>query len=136
MILNIFQFGFMWLGFLCFAFRDRQGIREMRVQCWYSGRREGRGFILGLVFRCRTFRSCLRKFFSWERLILGEGVRRGVSWVGQGLGEVSGGSQLGQVYVQFLGIRRVGWRGYGVGGGEFVEDGEGVWGFLRRRVIE
>lgn len=133
---NTPQPGLMWLGLLCFAPRDRQGTREMRAQCWYPGRREGRGLTLGLVLRCRTSRSCLRKPSSWERPILGEGARRGVSWAGQGPGEVPGGPQLGQAHAQPPGTRRAGWRGHGVGGGESAEDGEGVWGPSRRRVTE
>lgn len=75
----------MWLGPLCFVPRDRQGIRHTRdPEPGYPGRREGRKLTLGLVLRCRTSRSCLRKPSSWERPILGDEARRQSAWPSQG----------------------------------------------------
>lgn len=45
----------------------------------HRGRVPRWGLTLGLVLRCRTSRSCLRKPSSWERPILGRERDRAVS---------------------------------------------------------
>lgn len=60
--------------------------RSGRLEPWLPRRERGDELTLGLVLRCRTSRSCLRKPSSWERPILGEGTRQNVSrgWPGMG----------------------------------------------------
>lgn len=53
---------------------------------------------MGLVLRCRTSRSCLRKPSSWERPILGKEASRVSAWPGQGLGGVWGVGAEGQAH--------------------------------------